>query len=75
MTFRTVGFELADWQQDAVGAWSTGASQPYTGTLEVFTGGGKTLMALQCAAVASREAPDLRLAIVVPTEALGHQWI
>ena len=44
------------------------------GTLEIVTGGGKTLIALACAARASQVDPDLKLAIVVPTEALARQW-
>lgn len=71
----TVGFELAPWQLDAVAAWQRGGERPHTGTLEIFTGGGKTLIALQCFADASRRTDDLRLAVVVPTEALVHQWV
>lgn len=74
--FSTRGFELRPWQQDAVSAWTAGlgASRPFFGTLEIVTGGGKTLIALACAAAAAREAPGLRLAVVVPTEALARQW-
>lgn len=69
------GFELVSWQCDAVSAWAQGTDGvPYRGTLEVVTGGGKTLIALACAAEASRRTPDLRLAVVVPTEALARQW-
>lgn len=74
MTVPTVGFELVPWQLDAVAAWERGGDRPYAGTLEIFTGGGKTLIALQCFHVASRRSPDLRLAVVVPTEALARQW-
>jgi len=74
--FTTSGFELHQWQQEAVKAWVTGDERgPYRGTLEVFTGGGKTLIALSCMAEAARIAPDLRLAVVVPTEALARQWM
>lgn len=74
--FRTRGFKLTPWQQEAVSAWvaGNGASRPFFGTLEIVTGGGKTLIALACAATAARTALDLRLAVVVPTEALAHQW-
>lgn len=73
---RTRNFELAPWQIDAVAAWERGtANASHTGTLEVFTGGGKTLLALACAERASALAEDLHLAVVVPTEALAHQWI
>lgn len=69
----TRGFELHPWQLAAVDAW-TNAPSPCAGTLEVFTGGGKTLIALACAAHAAANEPGLRLAVVVPTEALAHQW-
>ena len=75
MPFRTAGFELASWQEEAVAAWQEGARTPETGTLEIFTGGGKTLMALECVARASEKAPDLQVAIVVPTVALAEQWV
>lgn len=67
---------LADWQRDAVNAWFA-AQRPdgsIRGTFEVFTGGGKTVMALAAAARLSRAEPDLKIAIVVPTEALARQW-
>src|SRR6266852_646121 len=73
--FATRGFELAPWQLHAVNAWIKGdAFGPYRGTLEVFTGGGKTLIALACAAEVAKSTPELRLAVVVPTEALARQW-
>jgi len=73
--FATRGFELAPWQRKAVRAWIQGdESGPHRGTLEVFTGGGKTLIALACAAEVVRSIPELRLAVVVPTEALARQW-
>jgi superfamily II DNA or RNA helicase len=73
--FEVAGFELVDWQRDAVEAWKTARPRPHAGTLEIFTGGGKSLVALACAAEAARLDPDLRIAIVVPTEALARQWI
>lgn len=74
--FHTCGFELTPWQKDSVSAWAAGpdGSRPFFGTLEIVTGGGKTLIALECAATAARTAPGLRLAVVVPTEALARQW-
>lgn len=75
MTIETTGFALYDWQRDAVAAWVAGADgTPYRGTLEIVTGGGKTVIALACIAEASRIDPSLRVAIVVPTEALARQW-
>ena len=63
------------WQLDAVLAWQRGADQmAHRGTLEIFTGGGKTLIALQAAAEVSKRIGGLRIAIVVPTQALAEQW-
>ncbi len=72
---QTRNFDLVPWQQAAVEAWAHGIDgQPCRGTLEIVTGGGKTLIALTCAARASQADPDLKLAVVVPTEALARQW-
>ncbi|MEV1286940.1 DEAD/DEAH box helicase [Micromonospora sp. NPDC049679] len=72
---KTRDFAVWPWQADAVQAWTRGdAGGPYRGTLEIVTGGGKTLIALACAARAAEQSPDLRLAVVVPTEALARQW-
>lgn len=73
--FTTDGFELAGWQHDAVASWVTGDGQPWHGTLEIFTGGGKTLIALACVAAAASTSEDLKFAVVVPTAALARQWI
>ncbi|WP_319462722.1 DEAD/DEAH box helicase [Micromonospora sp. RTP1Z1] len=71
----THGFTLAPWQAEAVRAWDRGGSAgPHRGTLEIVTGGGKTLIALACAALAATKDPELRIAVVVPTEALARQW-
>ena len=68
-------FELFPWQRDAVNRWIGGdAHGLFRGTLEIFTGGGKTLIALACWAEATRRRPGTRLAVVVPTEALARQW-
>lgn len=75
MTISTQNFELYPWQRDAVDAWVRGyESRPFMGTLEIVTGGGKTLIALACAARAAEQNKDLHLAVVVPTEALARQW-
>src|SRR2546427_249378 len=75
VAFKLTGVELAEWQQRAVRAWAAGdGTAMFRGTLEIFTGGGKTLIALACAEVAARRDPSLRLAVVVPTEALARQW-
>lgn len=75
MTFATRGFELADWQERAVSAWLAGADgSAGRGTIEVVTGGGKTLIALACAARISEQHPGLKVVVVVPTQALARQW-
>jgi superfamily II DNA or RNA helicase len=74
--FSTRGFSLFHWQQEAVDCWVAGDGDgPFRGTLEVFTGGGKTLIALACAERVAHGEGGARLAVVVPTEALAHQWM
>ena len=75
MSITTRGFELVPWQVDAVDSWRQGCDQAFTGVLEVFTGGGKTLLAITAMSVAAQIEPDLKVAIVAPTEALARQWI
>jgi superfamily II DNA or RNA helicase len=76
MTFATRGFELVEWQRAAVEAWLEGVGgRRGHGTIEVFTGGGKTLIALCCAARIAERAPDIKVVVVVPTKALTQQWI
>lgn len=71
-----VAVTLLEWQERAIQAWRVGDSQgPHRGTLEVFTGGGKTLIALAAFARVSALAPTTKLAVVVPTEALARQWV
>ena len=75
MTLTTENFELHPWQSEAVDRWVAGFDgHPFTGTLEVVTGGGKTLIALACAARVAELVGDIRLVVVVPTEALARQW-
>lgn len=75
MTITTAGFSLFEWQREALEAWVAGdGTGRFRGTLEVFTGGGKTLIALACAERAAQYSHDLRVVVVVPTEALAHQW-
>lgn len=67
---------LEEWQENAVKAWTDGDGEgTHRGTLEIFTGGGKTLIALAAFCRVSAAAPDTRLAVVVPTEALARQWV
>lgn len=78
MTFgevETRGFELAPWQLDALASWERGDDVGgWRGTLEIVTGGGKTLIALEAFARATRADRSFCLAVVVPTEALARQW-
>ena len=74
-SLRTVGFTLHPWQLRAVEAWCRGDDgRTYRGTLDIFTGGGKTLIALTCMQRAFNHGGALKAAIVVPTIALAHQW-
>ena len=66
----TRGFALESWQRDAVDAWAAVG----VGTLEIFTGGGKTLVALEAIARVAAREPALRVAVAVPTVALAEQW-
>lgn len=66
---------LEPWQRDACRSWEHGDPRgAHRGTLEIFTGGGKSLIALECLRRAARAEPDLRAVVVVPTIALARQW-
>src|SRR5688572_20549745 len=68
--------KLVDWQEQAVQNWWKGDSRgQQRGTLEVFTGGGKTLIALSAFSRVTQTDPSTHLAVVVPTEALARQWV
>ncbi|MFT4513531.1 MAG: superfamily II DNA or RNA helicase [Planctomycetota bacterium] len=70
-------FTLEPWQQDAVDAWLASDSLslgPRHGILEIYTGAGKTIVALGAIAAVLRETPQTKVAIVVPTIALAQQW-
>ena len=68
----TKGIDLYDWQKKCIERWFEGE---FKGTVKVVTGGGKTLLALAIAErLQNEEVPGLRLAIVVPTIVLMHQW-
>ncbi len=74
--FALTDVELVPWQTDACDRWQQSSSDegPFRGTLEIFTGGGKSLIALECLRRAAEREPSLRAAIVVPTLALARQW-
>jgi superfamily II DNA or RNA helicase len=68
----TQGVELYQWQDDCLEKW---IKNQFRGTAKVVTGGGKTLLALSIAErLQNTIQPDLRVAIVVPTIVLMHQW-
>ena len=70
-------YRLQPWQQEALAAWRGSVSSelgPRHGVAEVFTGAGKTILAMGCMADALAEEPDLQFAIVVPTCAIARQW-
>lgn len=68
----TRGIALYDWQERCIDAWFANGKR---GIIKVVTGAGKTLLALAIAEkLQQTEAPQLRLAIVVPTIVLMDQW-
>lgn len=71
-------FTLEPWQDEAVSAW-LGAKDsrlgPRHGILDIYTGAGKTVVALGAMAAVSAEAPGTKFAVVVPTIALAEQWV
>lgn len=68
----TKGIEPYAWQQKCIDNWFAAGGR---GTVKVVTGGGKTLLALAIAErVQNTKDNELRLAIVVPTIVLMHQW-
>lgn len=63
---------LRPWQQRAIQAWR---DNRYTGVIEAATGTGKTMVAFAALAeLHRRHGEDLRVAVVVPTTVLAHQW-
>ncbi len=68
----TEGIKLYPWQEQCIEKWFECGGR---GTVKVVTGGGKTLLALAIAErLQNRKTKDLRVAIVVPTIVLMHQW-
>ena len=68
----TKGIEPYEWQETCITNWFENKGR---GTVKVVTGGGKTLLALAIAErVQNTKDSELRLAIVVPTIVLMHQW-
>jgi superfamily II DNA or RNA helicase len=68
----TMGIKRYAWQDACIAKW---LEIDGSGTVKVVTGGGKTLLGLSIAeTVQNTLEKDLRLAIVVPTIVLMHQW-
>jgi hypothetical protein len=64
--------QLYEWQADCIERWFAAGRR---GTVKVVTGGGKTLLALALAErLQNQQVSDVRVAIVVPTIVLMHQW-
>ena len=64
---------LYDWQKKCIDIWFSNNGH---GTIKVVTGAGKTILALSIIEHLKNERePDLRVAIVVPTIVLMHQWL
>ena len=70
-------FTLEPWQQEAVRAWLDSESPSLGrrhGILDIYTGAGKTIVALGAMAELMGERPQTKVAVVVPTIALAQQW-
>ena len=68
----TKGIRQYSWQEECIERWFQGG---YRGTVKVVTGAGKTILGLAIAQRLQNEVnPRLRVAIVVPTVVLMHQW-
>ncbi len=68
----TKGVRPYEWQRRCIDRWFENGG---SGTVKVVTGGGKTFLALAIAErVQNTKDSELRLAIVVPTIVLMHQW-
>ena len=71
-------FSLEPWQGEAVSAWLASEPPglgPRHGILDIYTGAGKTVVALGAMAAVAAEAPATKFAVVVPTIALAQQWV
>jgi superfamily II DNA or RNA helicase len=64
-------FHPYHWQEEALGKWHERGRR---GVLEVVTGAGKTVLALQAMSDCHRENPETRTSVLVPTKVLMYQW-
>lgn len=71
-------YELDAWQNEAIAKWNT-SRHPERGLrhgiFDIFTGAGKTVVAIGAMIEAAKDVPGLKFAIVVPTQALLDQWV
>jgi len=70
-------FALYPWQQDAVDEWFKDGtkSEAGSGIVQVVTGAGKTIMALEVVRQWLKENPNGVVTVIVPTKVLMHQWL
>ena len=68
----TKSVSLYDWQKECIENWFKAG---HRGTVKVVTGAGKTILGLAIAErIQNTVNKELRVAIVVPTVVLMHQW-
>lgn len=69
--------ELEKWQENAREAWLA-SRHPIRGArhgiADVYTGAGKTFLAMACMVAAGELLPGLKYAVVCPTTPLARQW-
>ena len=68
---------LDPWQEKARDAWMASRHAQrgaHHGIADVYTGAGKTFLGMACMVAASGVRPDLKVAVVCPTQALAKQW-
>lgn len=70
MKGKLLAFELRAWQRTAKDIWL----EKRSGVVEVVTGGGKTIFALDCAQGILEQEPNTKVLVIVPTQALADQW-
>jgi superfamily II DNA or RNA helicase len=68
-------FAPEDWQRSAVEAFFASKPKPCHGIFDVYTGAGKTVLALAVMARVVQDRGNTKFAIVVPTIALAQQWL
>jgi len=73
------GFRLYKWQKEAVNHWFNGTGickhEKERGIIEVVTGAGKTVMALEAIRRWIKKHPKGVVSVVVPTKVLMYQWL